>query len=55
MADNKIHMPSSGGGLIRYYDEYKSKIEIKPEYVIGAIVVVIILGFILKYMNPLGV
>jgi len=55
MADNKISLPSSGGGLVRYFDEYRSKIEIKPEYVIAAIVVVIILGFVLKSWNPLGV
>ncbi len=42
MADQKIHLPSSGGGLVRYFDDYKSKFEIKPIYVIAVIVLVII-------------
>ena len=35
MARNeKVSMPSSQGGLIRYFDDYKSKIEFKPGYII---------------------
>lgn len=35
MAKNKMRMPSSEGGLVRYYDEeYKSKIMLKPEHVL---------------------
>ncbi len=29
MAQDKISMPSGIGGLVRYFDEYKSKFEIK--------------------------
>ena len=47
MADNRITLPSSSGGLLRYFDEYKSKIEFKPGYVIAFIVLVIILEIIL--------
>ncbi len=47
MANEKIQMPSSGGGLIRYFDEYKSKISIKPMYFIIFIVLVIIFEFVL--------
>ena len=43
MGQDKISMPSSGGGLMRYFDEYKSKIQIAPTVVIVAIVVVIII------------
>ena len=42
MADNKIQMPVSGGGLVRYSDEYESKIMLSPTAVI-----VIITAFIL--------
>ena len=42
MADNKIQMPSSGGGLVRYFDDTKTKFDIKPIYVIGIIVLVIV-------------
>ena len=40
MASDKIQMPSSGGGLLRYSDEFKSKIEISPVAVVVAIIVV---------------
>lgn len=53
MADDKIRMPSSGGGLMRYYDEYKSKIEIPPTAIIITIVVVIVLAIILHSAKPL--
>ena len=36
---NKIQMPSGMGGLVRYYDEYKSKLEFKP----GTIILFIVL------------
>lgn len=43
MAEDKIQMPSSGGGLVRYFDDIKTKIEIKPVYVIAFIVLIIII------------
>ncbi len=50
MAEEKIRMPASFGGLTRYFDDYKSKIEIKPEYVIFAIIVVILLEVALRFL-----
>ena len=41
--DNKINLPSSGGGLTRYFDEYKSRISFKPAVVIVLVVIVIII------------
>ncbi len=43
MAQDKIQLPQSGGGIIRYQDDYKSKIELTPIIVIVMIVVVIII------------
>jgi preprotein translocase subunit Sec61beta len=40
---DKIQMPSSGAGIMRYFDDYKSKIEFKPEHVIIMVVLVIII------------
>ena len=54
MADNKIQMPQSGGGLVRYFDDFKSKVEFSPKVMIGIIVIVIILEFILHKANMLG-
>ncbi len=47
MADNKINMPHSAGGIVRYFDDYKSKIEISPYLVVGFIVLVIIFELVL--------
>ncbi|MBN2458811.1 preprotein translocase subunit Sec61beta [Candidatus Woesearchaeota archaeon] len=40
---DKIQMPSSGAGITRYFDDYKSKIEFRPEHVIIMVVLVIII------------
>ena len=54
MADNKIRMPSGMGGLVRYFDEYKSKIEFKPGHIIIlCIIVIIIMIFLYSYGNRL--
>jgi len=46
MAD-KVQMPSSMGGLVRYFDEYKSKIELSPSVVIVLILLVVLIEVIL--------
>jgi preprotein translocase subunit Sec61beta len=47
MADNKIQMPSSGGGLVRYSDEVTSKLVFSPWVVVGAIAVLTVVGVLL--------
>ena len=47
MAGDKIRMPSSGGGLVRYFDDYKSRLEFKHYWVIAMIVLVIIIELLL--------
>ena len=47
MAKDKINMPSGIGGLVRYFDEYKSKIEFKPGVVIIMVIIVIIIMIII--------
>lgn len=49
MAEEKMSMPSSFGGLVRYFDEYKSKIQLKPEYVLLMIVLVIVIGVLIRF------
>lgn len=51
MAQDKISMPSSMAGLTRYFDDYKSKIELKPEHVIVLIIVVILIEIILNWQG----
>lgn len=47
MANDKISMPSGQGGLMRYFEDYKSKVSLKPGHVIVLVVVVMILIIIL--------
>jgi preprotein translocase subunit Sec61beta len=47
MAEEKTNMPSGMGGLVRYFDDYKSKISFKPSVVVIAIVIVIVFEFLL--------
>jgi len=50
MAQDKISMPSGMGGLMRYFDEYKSKIRIKPGHIIiMCVVVMAIMTFLYTY------
>ncbi len=50
MADERITMPSSQGGLVRYYNEYKSKVQIKPVHVIALAVAVIIFEILFRLL-----
>jgi len=34
MAQEKIQMPSGTAGLTRYFDDYKSRFELKPGHVV---------------------
>jgi len=47
MAQEKIHMPSSGGGLVRYFEDYKSKLTVDKLVIIGIIVLVIVVEIFL--------
>jgi len=47
-----IGMPSSSGGLMRYYDEYKSRLQIKPVYVIIFVALVAVVSiFLTKFRS----
>ena len=47
MGQNKVNLPSSQGGLTRYFDEYKSRISFKPGHIIILIIVIMIIVLIL--------
>ena len=54
MAQDRISMPSGVGGLVRYFDEYKSKIKFKPGHVIIlSLIVILIMLFLYSYGNRL--
>ena len=48
MANEGVRIPMGSGGLVRYSDEDKSKIQIKPQYVILLIVLTVIFELILN-------
>ncbi|MBI4150260.1 preprotein translocase subunit Sec61beta [Candidatus Woesearchaeota archaeon] len=50
MAD-KIHMPSGMGGLVRYFDEYKSRFQLKPGHIIVIVVIVILIEILLHWQG----
>ncbi len=52
MADNKISLPQSGGGLVRYSDASTSRISMSPAAVIVIIVLAMILIIILHAVKP---
>ena len=56
MADNRISMPSTQGGLVRYFEDYKSKIEFKPGHIIVLVVIVMLIEVFLHLqgMSLLG-
>ena len=45
--DNKVYIPASSGGVVTYYKESDSKIKIDPNYIVIAIVIILILEFFL--------
>ena len=47
--DNKISMPQTGAGLVRYFDEESLGPKLSPEHVIVATVILAILCFVLRY------
>lgn len=47
MAQDKIMMPATQGGLVRYFEDTKSFIEIKPEHALMLVGLVILLEIML--------
>jgi len=50
----KISMPAGMGGLTRYFEEYKSKIQLKPSYVILMIILLIAFEVGIRLLKPLA-
>ncbi len=48
MAQERIRMPTSEGGLVRYSDEESSKYQIKPEVVLGVAIAIAVIAIILQ-------
>jgi preprotein translocase subunit Sec61beta len=44
---DKVNMPASTAGITRYFDDYKSKIEFQPKYIVVLVVIVILIEIFL--------
>lgn len=54
MAQQSMNMPSGFGGLMRYKEEYDSKLKISPTQVVLMIILVIAFVVSLKIFWPIG-
>ena len=43
---DKINMPASTAGITRYFDDYKSRFEFKPQHIIILVIVVILIDIV---------
>ena len=50
MADNQISIPQGFGGILRYSEEYESKIMLKPTHVIIFVILVIVFVTALRFI-----
>lgn len=48
MARDKVRMPASTAGITQYWDDVKTSISLKPEYVIVLAILIIILELLLQ-------
>jgi preprotein translocase subunit Sec61beta len=53
MAKEKMQAPQGMAGLVRYFDEDKSLIRLKPEHVVAMGVILVIVEIILAASVPL--
>lgn len=51
---DKMYMPMGSGGLMRYSEEEKELVKVKPVQVVIIVVAVIILEIVLKVLVPLS-
>ena len=47
--DNKISMPQTGAGLVRYFEEESLGPKLAPEHGIGGVVSLALFCFVLRY------
>ena len=46
---DKIYMPAGTGGLIRYGEEGKEAIRLKPEHVVAIVIAIVLLELFMKF------
>ncbi|VVB82156.1 Uncharacterised protein [uncultured archaeon] len=48
MADSGVNVPSGFGGIVRFKEEYESKFSLKPSYVVGFVILIVIFRIALQ-------
>ena len=54
MASEGVSMPGAFGGLMRFSEEYDSKIKFKPGHVIAFVVAIILFVLALNLLRPIA-
>jgi len=54
MAQQSMQMPGAFGGLMRYNEEYKSKLMLKPTHVVIFIIAIVTFVAVMKIFFPTG-
>ena len=49
-SDNRINMPTGFGGLMRFNEEYASRINLKPIHVIIFIIFIIMMRIVMPFI-----
>jgi len=52
MAKDRVNIPSGTAGLTRYFEDYKSKIELSPWTIVGICIAVAVLVIGLHFFIP---
>jgi preprotein translocase subunit Sec61beta len=52
MSDKRL--PSSSGGIMQYFDDYKNSFSVTPLHVIIATGILVVLVIIFSFINPFG-
>ena len=45
----QVQMPQSTAGLIRYFEESKEAVKLKPEHIVGVCIAIMALVFVLRF------
>jgi len=53
MANEGISMPGSFGGLMRYNEEYPSRLTLKPAHVVAFVAAIMVFSLVLKIFFPI--
>ena len=49
--EEKVYMPQSTAGLVRYYDSSSKALKIRPEHVVGVSAILIAVELLLKFVH----